>query len=123
MATGPVPKIEHHGWVAMNQALHTPGRVVSITLLDPAGLTRPDAQFYRWLGPGHFDPDAAVPSPRREAGPPAHAGGGADDAHVGRHPQHQIEPKKPGMLTDDELRAITVPILLVTGARSALITP
>src|ERR1035441_9369411 len=37
------------GWVAMNQALRAPGRVASITLLDPAGLTRPDARFYRWL--------------------------------------------------------------------------
>jgi pimeloyl-ACP methyl ester carboxylesterase len=36
---------------------------------------------------------------------------------------YRIEPKKPGILTDDELRAITVPVLLVTGARSALITP
>ena len=37
------------GWVAMNQAVRAPGRVASITLLDPAGLTLPDAQFYRWL--------------------------------------------------------------------------
>ncbi len=35
----------------------------------------------------------------------------------------QAEPKIPGILTDDELRAITVPVLLVSGARSALITP
>jgi hypothetical protein len=35
-------------WVAMNQrsSVHPPG-FASITLLDPAGLTRPDAQFYR----------------------------------------------------------------------------
>jgi len=36
---------------------------------------------------------------------------------------YRPEPKKPGILTDDELRAITVPVLLITGARSALITP
>jgi pimeloyl-ACP methyl ester carboxylesterase len=36
---------------------------------------------------------------------------------------YRAEPKKPGILTDDELRSITVPALLVTGARSALITP
>jgi pimeloyl-ACP methyl ester carboxylesterase len=36
---------------------------------------------------------------------------------------YRAEPKKPGILTDDELRAITVPALLVTGARSALLTP
>lgn len=36
---------------------------------------------------------------------------------------YRAEPKKPAILTDDELRAIPVPVLLVTGARSALITP
>ena len=36
---------------------------------------------------------------------------------------YRIEPKKPAVLTDDELRAITVPALLLTGNQSALITP
>jgi pimeloyl-ACP methyl ester carboxylesterase len=36
---------------------------------------------------------------------------------------YHAEPKFPGVLTDDELRAIDVPALLITGARSALITP
>ena len=36
---------------------------------------------------------------------------------------YHAEPKFPGVLTDDELRAIDVPVLLVTGARSALLTP
>jgi len=36
---------------------------------------------------------------------------------------YRMEPKFPGVLTDDELRAIDVPVLLITGARSALITP
>jgi pimeloyl-ACP methyl ester carboxylesterase len=37
------------GWVAMNQAIRAPGRVASITLLDPAGLTKLDARFWWWL--------------------------------------------------------------------------
>jgi pimeloyl-ACP methyl ester carboxylesterase len=36
---------------------------------------------------------------------------------------YRAEPKFPGVLGDDELRAITVPVLLVAGARSALLTP
>jgi pimeloyl-ACP methyl ester carboxylesterase len=36
---------------------------------------------------------------------------------------YRMEPKFPGTLTDDELRAIAVPVLLVTGARSAMLTP
>src|SRR6202046_4150137 len=31
------------GWVALNQALRAPGRGASLTLLDPAGVTRTDA--------------------------------------------------------------------------------
>jgi pimeloyl-ACP methyl ester carboxylesterase len=36
---------------------------------------------------------------------------------------YRAEPQFPGVLTDDDLRAITVPVLLVTGARSAMLTP
>jgi pimeloyl-ACP methyl ester carboxylesterase len=36
---------------------------------------------------------------------------------------YHAEPKFPAVLTDDELREIDVPVLLITGARSALITP
>ena len=36
---------------------------------------------------------------------------------------YHAEGKFPAILTDDELRAIDVPVLLVTGARSALLTP
>jgi len=115
------------GWVAMNQAIRAPGRVASITLLDPAGLTRPDARFYRWLTISGLA--TLTPMPLRR--------------HLARWldlPPHMLEPevmtlmwaalrgyhaerKLPGVLTDDELRAIDVPVLLVTGARSALITP
>ena len=34
-----------------------------------------------------------------------------------------MEPKFPRGLTDDELRAIDVPVLLITGARSAMLIP
>jgi pimeloyl-ACP methyl ester carboxylesterase len=36
---------------------------------------------------------------------------------------YRIEPKKPAVLTDDQLREIAVSAFLVTGARSAMITP
>jgi len=36
---------------------------------------------------------------------------------------YRAEPKRPDILTDDELRAVTVPVLLITGTRSALLTP
>ncbi len=37
------------GWIAMNQAMRAPARVASITLFDPAGLTRLDVRFWWWL--------------------------------------------------------------------------
>ncbi len=42
---------------------------------------------------------------------------------MGRQPRLPDGAEVPGILTDDELRAIDVPVLLITGARSALITP
>ena len=114
------------GWVAMNQAIRAPGRVASITLLDPAGLTRPDARFYRWLTISGLATLTPMPLRRRLAR-------WLDLPHM-LEPElmtlmwaairgYRAEPKFPGILTDDELRAITVPVLLITGARSALITP
>jgi pimeloyl-ACP methyl ester carboxylesterase len=114
------------GWVAMNQAIRAPGRVASITLLDPAGLTRPDARFYRWLTISGLATLTPMPLRRRLAR--------WLDNPVMLEPElmtlmwaairgYRMEPKFPAVLTDDELRAIDVPVLLVTGARSALVTP
>ena len=114
------------GWVAMNQAIRAPGRVASVTLLDPAGLTRPDARFYRWLTISGLATLTPMPLRRRLAR--------WLDNPVMLEPElmtlmwtairgYRMEPKFPAVLTDDELRAIDVPVLLVTGARSALVTP
>ena len=114
------------GWVAMNQAIRAPGRVASITLLDPAGLTKLDARFWLWLSIGGLASMTPMPLRRRLAR--------WLDSPLMLEPElmalmwagirgYRIEPKFPAILTDDELRAIGVPVLLITGARSALITP
>jgi len=114
------------GWIAMNQALRATGRVASITLLDPAGLTKPNARFYRWLTISGLATLTPMPLRRRLAR--------WLDLPGMLQPEfitlmwagirgYRAEPKFPAILTDDELRAITVPALLVTGARSALLTP
>jgi len=114
------------GWVAMNQAIRAPGRVASITLLDPAGLTRLDARFWWWLSISGLASMTPMPLRRRFAR--------WLDSPFMAEPElmtlmwtairgYRMEPKFPGVLTDDELRAINVPVLLVTGARSALLTP
>ena len=114
------------GWVAMNQAIRAPGRVASITLLDPAGLTRLDARFWWWLSISGLASLTPVPLRRRLArwlDNPAMLEPELMTLMWAAIRGYHAEPKFPGVLTDDELRAITVPALLVTGARSALITP
>src|SRR6202451_4323390 len=114
------------GWIAMNQAIRAPGRVASITLLDPAGLTKLDARFWWWMSISGLATMTPMPLRRRLAR--------RLDNPTMLQPElmtlmwaairgYRAEPKFPKILTDDELRTITVPVLLITGARSALITP
>jgi pimeloyl-ACP methyl ester carboxylesterase len=118
--------MSYGGWVAMNQAIRAPWRVASITLLDPAGLTRLDARFWLWFSIGGLASMTPMPLRRRLAR-------WLDSPYM-LEPElmtlmwagirgYRAEPKFPGVLTDDELRAISVPALLVTGARSALLSP
>jgi len=114
------------GWVAMNQAIRAPGRVASITLLDPAGLTRLDARFWWWMTISGLA--SLTPRPlRRPLARWLDLPGLLEPEQMtlmwAAMRGYHAEPKFPRVLADDELRAIDVPVLLVTGARSALITP
>jgi pimeloyl-ACP methyl ester carboxylesterase len=114
------------GWVAMNQALRAPGRVASITLLDPAGLTKPGARFWWWLSISGLAAMTPLPLRRRLArwlDSPSMAEPELVPLMWAGIRGYHAQPKFPAALTDDDLRAITVPVLLVTGARSALLTP
>ena len=114
------------GWVAMNQAIRAPGRVASLTLLDPAGLIKIDARFYRWLTISGLASLTPMPLRRRLArwlDQPTMLEPDLMTLMWAGLRGYRSEPKKPAVLTDDELRAIAVPVLLITGARSALITP
>src|ERR1700683_835486 len=114
------------GWVAMNQAIRAPRRVASITLLDPAGLTKLDARFWRWLTISGLATLTPMPLRRRLArwlDNPAMLQPELMTLMWAAIRGYRVEPKFPGVLTDDELRAIDVPVLLITGARSALLPP
>jgi pimeloyl-ACP methyl ester carboxylesterase len=114
------------GWIAMNQAIRAPGRVASITLLDPAGLTKLDARFWWWLSISGLATLTPMPLRRRLArwlDSPAMLEPELMTLMWAGTRGYRAEPKFPGILTDGELRAISVPVLLVTGARSALLTP
>jgi len=114
------------GWIAMNQAIRSPGRVASITLLDPAGLTRLDARFWFWLALAGLATMTPMPLRRRLArwlDSPGMVEPELMTLMWAGTRGYQAEPKFPGVLTDDELRAIEVPVLLVSGARSAMLSP
>jgi pimeloyl-ACP methyl ester carboxylesterase len=103
-----------------------PRRVASITLLDPAGLTKLDARFWWWLSISGLASLTPMPLRRRLArwlDSPAMMEPELMTLMWAAIRGYRMEPKFPGVLTDDELRAIDVPVLLVTGARSALLTP
>jgi pimeloyl-ACP methyl ester carboxylesterase len=114
------------GWIAMNQALRAPARVASITLLDPAGLTKLDARFWWWLNINGLASLTPMPLRRRLGrwlGSPMMLDRELMALMWAGIRGYRMEPKFPAVLTDDQLRVIPVPVLLITGARSALITP
>ena len=118
--------LSYGGWVAMNQAIRAPGRVASVTLLDPAGLTRLDARFWWWFTISALASLTPMPLRRRLArwlDSPAMLEPELMTLLWAGSRGFRMEPKFPAVLTDDELRAIDVPALLVTGARSAMVTP
>jgi pimeloyl-ACP methyl ester carboxylesterase len=114
------------GWIAMNQAIRAPARVASITLLDPAGLTKLDARFWWWFSISGLASLTPMPLRRRLArwlDSPVMLEQELMTLMWAGSRGYRMEPKFPAVLTDDELRAIDVPVLLITGARSALLTP
>jgi pimeloyl-ACP methyl ester carboxylesterase len=118
--------LSYGGWVAMNQAIRAPGRVASVTLLDPAGLTRLDARFWWWFTISGLATLTPMPLRRRLArwlDSPAMLDRELMTLMWAGSRGYRMEPKFPAILTDDELRAIDLPVLLITGARSALVTP
>jgi pimeloyl-ACP methyl ester carboxylesterase len=110
----------------MNQAIRAPARVASLTLLDPAGLTKLDARWWWWFSISGLASLAPMPLRRHLArwlDSPIMVEQELIKLMWAGSRGFRMEPKFPGILSDDDLRAITVPVLLITGARSALLTP
>ncbi|MFD1048079.1 alpha/beta fold hydrolase, partial [Kibdelosporangium lantanae] len=106
------------GWLALNLASRTSTRIASVTAIDPAGFSILGARFILWSIGQMFKMLAPRPILRR-----LYTAEKSDARHAQRSllfrsfkykedlpPQH--------VLTDDELRAITVPTRIVLAERS-----
>ncbi|MFJ6772080.1 alpha/beta fold hydrolase [Kitasatospora sp. NPDC091257] len=120
--------VSYGGWLALNQAVHAPERLASITPLDPGGIEKVPARFYAHMIGGLFG--MLAPRPLRPA--------------VGRllanpalsAPREMIAPLMLAMrsykpssrpparpFTDEELASIELPVFVLVGRRSALLRP
>ena len=110
------------GWVALQHELHSPGRMASITLLDPGGFGRITRRFLAWIIAGGLA--ALTPGPIRSfAARPLRNAALRDDevtglmkATFGFRRRLPLPPE----LTDEELRRVTVPVLVLLGERSQM---
>ncbi|WP_116215437.1 alpha/beta fold hydrolase [Streptomyces olivoreticuli] len=114
------------GWLALNQAHLRPGRLASVTLLDPGGLEKVGLRFFVWIFASLFatfapkalrprlaawleQPVLVVPELRAMIRAGVRA--------------YRIRRPAPLPLTEDELRTIRTPVHLVLGKRSLLVHP
>ncbi|MFG1913474.1 alpha/beta fold hydrolase [Micromonospora sp. NPDC048898] len=110
------------GWVGVQYARHSPGRVAGLVLLDPAGFGKVNGRFLAWVVLSGLVGLAPAPVRRGAARLLRNATLRDDDlmglirATFGFRRRHPVPPA----LTDDELRDLTVPVLALFGERSQL---
>ncbi|MGW0711177.1 alpha/beta fold hydrolase [Streptomyces sp. NPDC002643] len=114
------------GWLALNAAHRTPGRLASATLLDPGGLEKVGLRFFVWIFAGLFatfapkalrprlaawlqQPVLVVPELRTMIRTATRA--------------YRIRRPSPLPLTEAELSSVRTPLYLVLGKRSLLVHP
>ncbi|MEU8348602.1 MULTISPECIES: alpha/beta fold hydrolase [unclassified Streptomyces] len=114
------------GWLALNQAHRGPGRLASVTLLDPGGLEKVGLRFFVWIFAGYFatfapralrprlaawleQPVLVMPELRTMIREGVRA--------------HRVRRPAPLPLSEEELAGIRTPLYLVLGRRSLLVHP
>jgi pimeloyl-ACP methyl ester carboxylesterase len=110
------------GWIALQHATHAPDQVATITLLDPAGFGRITARFLAWVIIGGIAGLTPRPLRRRAARWLNNTTLLDDDlmrlalVTAGFRRRLPIPPA----LTDEELRGLAVPALILLGERSQM---
>ncbi|MEV8631670.1 alpha/beta fold hydrolase [Streptosporangium sp. NPDC051023] len=119
--------LSYGGWLALNQAVHRPERLASVTLLDPGGLAKVPLRFMLSLLATLFamrTPESWRPALYRLLGEQALVERpeimrpvliGARGFRPDRSPARRF--------TDDELRRVTVPTQLIVGQRTKMFRP
>jgi pimeloyl-ACP methyl ester carboxylesterase len=114
------------GWLALNQALHSPDRLVSVTALDPGGLEKVGARFF-WMM--YLNGLAGLtPRPLRKRlavrlDNPVLLVPELKKVLLTGALTFRTRRPAPPPLSDDELRAIEIPTLVLIGERSPLLHP
>jgi pimeloyl-ACP methyl ester carboxylesterase len=115
------------GWVVLNQAVRSPERLRSIALVEPVGLAElSKRRFLLWgIACGLA---AMAPDPLRRRAAVRLRQGALTDARarrIGRmaYTKHRFNLPRPGVVTDDQLRSVTLPALVLLAERSEVHDP
>lgn len=114
------------GWLALNQAHRAPGRLASVTLLDPGGLEKVGLRFFAWIFASllaTFAPKALRPRLAAWLEQPVLVVPELRTMIRLAVRAHRIRRPAPIPLTEDELSTIRTPLSLVLGKRSLLVHP
>jgi pimeloyl-ACP methyl ester carboxylesterase len=114
------------GWLVLNQAHRRPGRLASVTALDPGGLEKVGLRFFVWVFVSlfaTFAPTALRPRLAAWLDQPV-----VDDPEMRTWVQlgaraYRIRRPAPLPLSEDALRSIRTPLYVVMGKHSLLVHP
>ncbi|MEV2211626.1 alpha/beta fold hydrolase [Streptomyces sp. NPDC050997] len=114
------------GWLALNQAHRRPGRLASVTLLDPGGLEKVGLRFFVWIFASlfaTFAPKALRPRLAAWLEQPVLVTPELRTMIRTAVRAYRIRRPAPLPLSEDELSTIHTPLYLVLGKRSLLVHP
>ncbi|WP_327328009.1 alpha/beta fold hydrolase [Streptomyces sp. NBC_01210] len=114
------------GWLVLNQAHRRPGRLASVTLLDPGGLEKVGLRFFVWIFASlfaTFAPKALRPRLAAWLEQPVLIVPELRTMIRSGVRAYRIRRPAPLPLMEDELRTIRTPFYLLLGKRSLLVHP